>query len=95
MFGDLALRESGSGVTQRRVSTDRVRDFLSRALRVAGASKDPAWAVAEALTEASVRGVDSHGIRLLIHYIHVVERGRINPKPRLSFAQSGPGDRHG
>jgi len=47
--------------------------------------------VAEALTTTSLRGVDSHGIRLLIHYAHVVERGRVNPRPQLSFRPSGPG----
>jgi LDH2 family malate/lactate/ureidoglycolate dehydrogenase len=36
-----------------------------------------------------MRGVDSHGIRLLLHYIKVVQGGRINPKPKLAFTQTG------
>lgn len=76
---------------QRRSSADSFREFIQSALRAAGTANDSAQAVADALTEASLRGVDSHGVRLLIHYVHVVERGRINPTPRLSFAQSGPG----
>jgi LDH2 family malate/lactate/ureidoglycolate dehydrogenase len=28
-------------------------------------------------------GVDSHGVRLLIHYITVLEGGRLNPRPNL------------
>src|SRR6185437_16466926 len=68
---------------------DRVRVFLETALKSVGTAEDSAAAVASALTEASLRGVDSHGIRLLLHYVKVVESGRINPKPHLSFARSG------
>ncbi len=66
-----------------------VRDFLVRVLQAAGTAEDSACAVADALTDASLRGVDSHGIRLLLHYAHVVATGRINPKPQLSFQRSG------
>jgi ureidoglycolate dehydrogenase (NAD+) len=83
--------ESVSDATPQRGSAAHVREFVLRALRAAGTGEDPARAVAEALTEASLRGVDSHGIRLLIHYAHVLQRGRINPKSRPSFLQSGPG----
>jgi ureidoglycolate dehydrogenase (NAD+) len=69
---------------------DRVRDFLVRALVAASSAPEPASAVAEVLTEASLRGVDSHGIRLLLHYTHVVQTGRINPRPMLSFHRTGP-----
>lgn len=74
-----------------RCAADRVRSFLVNSLVVAGTSSPSASAVAGALTEASLRGVDSHGIRLLIHYTHVVQRGRINATPRLSFRRTGPG----
>ena len=57
----------------------------------AGTSCESADAVAEALTATSLRGVDSHGIRLLLHYVRVVQRGRINPRPKLSFRPTGPG----
>jgi len=69
----------------------RVRGFVVGALGAAGTDEDPARSVAEALTETSLRGIDSHGIRLLMHYCMVVQRGRINPRPRLSFVKSGPG----
>ena len=68
-----------------------VRRFVFTALSAAGTTEDPALAVTEALTEASLRGVDSHGIRLLPHYVRVVRGGRINPAAKLGFRQTGPG----
>ncbi len=65
--------------------------FLMQALSAAGAADESAAAVSDALTEASLRGVDSHGVRLLPHYVHVLQQGRINPRPRLSFSRSAPG----
>jgi ureidoglycolate dehydrogenase (NAD+) len=44
----------------------------------------------EALIEASLRGVDSHGIRLMPHYIDEALAGRINLSPRLRFQQTSP-----
>lgn len=76
------------GTEQRLSSLDDVKKFIFDALRAAGTSHESAQAVTDALTEASLRGVDSHGIRLLIHYTKVVTNGRVNPTPQLSFAQS-------
>jgi len=41
--------------------------------------------VVNGLIETSLRGVDSHGIRLLPHYIKAALSGRINLDPRLAF----------
>lgn len=77
-------------MVKRLVSAQSVRQFLLRALQLAGTAQDCASAVADALTETSLRGVDSHGIRLLIHYVRVAEGGRINRNPQLSFSLSAP-----
>jgi ureidoglycolate dehydrogenase (NAD+) len=74
-----------------RASADQIREFASNALIAAGTEADAAQSVANALTETSLRGVDSHGIRLLLHYIKVVQGGRINPSPRLAFTKTGLG----
>jgi LDH2 family malate/lactate/ureidoglycolate dehydrogenase len=39
--------------------------------------------VARALSTASLRGVDSHGVRLLPHYLRVLAGGRVSSDPRL------------
>lgn len=62
--------------------------FIADALRSAGSADDPAAAVARALTSTSMRGIDSHGVRLLPHYIRVLREGRVAPAPQLTVEQS-------
>lgn len=79
-----------AGIKLRRVLSNHVQDFAEAALVAARTDREVARSVAIALTQASLRGVDSHGIRLLVHYAKVAQTGRINLKPRLSFTQTGP-----
>ena len=46
--------------------------------------------VANGLCETSLRGVDSHGIRLLPHYVNSAINGRKNSKPKFIFHQTFP-----
>lgn len=72
-----------------RASSDQISHFAANALMAAGSRLDVAQSVADALTETSLRGVDSHGIRLLPHYARGVQGGRINPDPKLAFTRTG------
>lgn len=74
-----------------RVSSGLLREFARNALIAAGTQLDAAQSVANALTETSLRGIDSHGIRLLLHYIKAVQGGRINPSPKLAFTRTAAG----
>jgi ureidoglycolate dehydrogenase (NAD+) len=74
-----------------RASSGEISEFVANALMAAGTRIDAARSVADALTETSLRGVDSHGIRLLLHYIKAVQGGRINPDPKLAFTPTGAG----
>jgi LDH2 family malate/lactate/ureidoglycolate dehydrogenase len=74
-----------------RASPDQISEFAANALMAAGTHIDAAQSVANALTETSLRGVDSHGIRLLLHYVKSVKGGRINPNPNLAFSRTGAG----
>lgn len=69
----------------KRFSADKISGFLETALKAVRVRDDVIKHVAEGLLNASIRGVDSHGIRLLPHYIAAVEGGRINPDPRYKF----------
>jgi len=44
--------------------------------------------VIDKLIETSLRGVDSHGIRLMPHYIRATITGRINPDPDFRFKKT-------
>jgi len=65
--------------------------FLKRALSFEGVEDYSAFCVANGLVDASLRGVDSHGIRLFRHYIAAVRGGRINPEPKFLFTNESSG----
>lgn len=69
----------------RNVDSENVRSFVYTCLKKAGADNPSAEAVARSLEGASLRGVDSHGVRLLPHYIKALTGGRINGSPKLSY----------
>ena len=49
-----------------------------------------AKSVSFGLCETSLRGVDSHGIRLIPHYIDSAIKGRKNPRPNYKFHSTFP-----
>ena len=72
----------------KRFSEERIYNFLKSALKAVNVRGDVLEHVARGLISASIRGVDSHGIRLLPNYIAAVEGGRINPDPQYRFEQT-------
>lgn len=69
----------------KRFGEEKIYKFLESALKAVNVRDDVIKHVAKGLLNASIRGVDSHGIRLLPHYIAAVEGGRINPDPQYRF----------
>lgn len=65
--------------------------FGSTILKRVGVDSASAEAVSEGVCEASLRGVDSHGIRLLPHYIESARLGRKNGKPSFKLRETYPG----
>ena len=59
--------------------------FVFSILNKVGLDKFSNDCVTKGLCEASLRGVDSHGIRLLNHYVNSAIYGRKNPKPKFKF----------
>lgn len=62
--------------------------FAYEALIKSGVREDVAEITAKGLWLTSLRGVDSHGIRLLVHYIHSLRAGRLNPDPNYTWQQT-------
>lgn len=67
-----------------------VRDLLDRVLGRHGVRPDIATHVSRGLVEASLRGVDSHGVQLFPHYVDALRAGRINGTPNLRFTRESP-----
>ena len=74
--------------SEKLVPSDNIKEFIKKILFKAGVREDVLCNVAEGLIQASLRGIDSHGIRLLPHYVKGVEAGRINPNPDFSFEKT-------
>ncbi|MDR2668984.1 MAG: Ldh family oxidoreductase [Desulfovibrio sp.] len=55
-----------------------------------GVCEDACFHVSEAVIQASLRGVDSHGINLFPHYYAALKAGRINARPRFTPVRTGP-----
>ncbi|WMS44099.1 Ldh family oxidoreductase [Acuticoccus sp. MNP-M23] len=64
--------------------------FLEAALLASGADADTAESATRAMMHATRFGVDSHGVRLLDHYITEMEHGRVTKTPSLAFSQTLP-----
>ena len=64
-------------------------DHVRRRLEQAGLSDQHARFAAEAICLASLRGTDSHGIRLLPHYLSALKSGRINVSATFDFVRTG------
>ena len=58
-------------------------------LLAAGLRKEEARTVAESLVEANLRGIDSHGVARLPHYLNRIEHGSIKAQPKLQFEKLG------
>ncbi|TPI50043.1 Ldh family oxidoreductase [Mesorhizobium sp. B2-9-1] len=65
--------------------------FCSLVLQSHGASESAAAACARALSEASLRGVDTHGVRLLPLYVQWIKGGRLNTSANIKYSKVAPG----
>jgi LDH2 family malate/lactate/ureidoglycolate dehydrogenase len=82
----MAALDDGIAVPQ-----DRLSAFVAAALTARGSAPAQAAAVARALVSTSLRGVDSHGIRLLPHYLRALHGGRIAKAPAMTVERTAPG----
>jgi len=71
------------------VDAKKLESLCVGVLLKAGVSAKLAKEVVHSLTATSLRGVDSHGIRLIPHYVEVVRLGRVNKKPAMKFKKTG------
>jgi LDH2 family malate/lactate/ureidoglycolate dehydrogenase len=72
-----------------RFDSREVEQFSRAVLLAAGADEATADAATRAMMHGSRLGVDSHGIRLLPHYVTAVTGGRVNGRPNLRYVSEG------
>ncbi|MGR3592160.1 MAG: Ldh family oxidoreductase [Limimaricola soesokkakensis] len=74
-----------------RVALEEMERFSRAALAAVGADNPTIEAVTKALLHASAHGVDTHGFRLLPHYLQGLSEGRLNGAPKLKIVRETGG----
>jgi ureidoglycolate dehydrogenase (NAD+) len=67
-----------------------LNQFGSGLLRAAGLQKPAALLVSDSLVESNLRGIDSHGIARLPHYLARIRAGSIEARPKIDVRQLAP-----
>jgi len=67
------------------IPSEKLKDFCIAVLKNRSVKEDVIYHVSESLIQTSLRGVDSHGIELLPHYIRAIDSKRINPNPIYNY----------
>lgn len=73
------------------LSTGTLDRAMRGALRQRGLSEEHAGWVAEGLLETSLRGVDTHGVRLFPTYLAELDGGRSRARPEMAWVGEAPG----
>ncbi|HEX2255428.1 MAG TPA: Ldh family oxidoreductase [Afifellaceae bacterium] len=73
-----------------RIEAEAARRFVAELMRARGLPEADAAVVAACLVRADLRGVETHGIMRLPIYLERLERGLVNPKPRLELRRVTP-----
>ena len=67
------------------IPANKIEKFLSAVFSKLGLDDFSRSAVVDGLMFASIRGIDSHGIRLAPHYANCAQTGVKNPRPKFSI----------
>jgi L-2-hydroxycarboxylate dehydrogenase (NAD+) len=79
------------GAEDVRVPAATIIAFIADALMACGLPRDHAFSVARLMTEADLVGSDAHGVFRIAQYVGRLKKKMINPTPKISVRQSGPG----
>jgi LDH2 family malate/lactate/ureidoglycolate dehydrogenase len=66
-----------------KLPVEPLRPYLESLFEVAGVPKEDAAVVTDTFLEANLRGVDTHGVRLIPAYIRRLREGGVNPVPDI------------
>ena len=66
-----------------KILPNKINKFFDSILSKLSVPKKDRNLLIKSLLDSSIRGVDSHGIRLFSHYVKCIENGRIKAKPKM------------
>lgn len=67
------------------INHKKIETFIDNVLVKIKVKKNDRHLFIKSLVGSSLRGVDSHGIRLFSHYVHCLEKGRIKANPKMKI----------
>ncbi|KAF2103190.1 putative malate/L-lactate dehydrogenase [Rhizodiscina lignyota] len=73
-----------------RVPPSSIHSFVTSIFQAAGVPPEHASLIADSLTLADLRGVDTHGVNRVPVYLQRVKAGVLDPSPQLSFVSKSP-----
>ena len=73
-----------------RVSSEALRDWVTKVFTRVGMPPQDAAIEAEVLVWANLRGVDSHGVLQIPRYVQAVEAGNMNVRPNIRVLKETP-----
>jgi L-2-hydroxycarboxylate dehydrogenase (NAD+) len=76
--------------TEARVPAAKLNAFITRAFTAAGIPPDDAAVLGEFVTEADLRGSDTHGVIRMPNYCKRIRAGGVNPRPKLRIIEEQP-----
>jgi len=71
------------------ISSQELGEFLSKVLAKAKLRKKIYAPLVAGIVETSLRGVDSHGVRLVPMYLQDFESNKVNASPKFAFKKTG------
>jgi LDH2 family malate/lactate/ureidoglycolate dehydrogenase len=91
--GQPVTSEATAGVVtaEWRVSAEALSDLCAAIFVAAGLPEAAALLAAAAISEADLRGVPSHGVRLVPEYVARLRAGGLNPRPHLRVVRESAG----
>lgn len=72
------------------VDHQRLTQFCTRLFQAAGLSPADARLVTDSLVASNLRGIDSHGVGRVSHYLDRIRHGSINPRPAVRVEKLSP-----
>lgn len=76
-----------------RIPADRLERIMHAALAARGVASEHAALVVDGLLTASLRGVDTHGVRLFPTYLAELDGGRSRARPDMTWSSAGAATR--
>jgi ureidoglycolate dehydrogenase (NAD+) len=70
------------------INSEKLKSMIIEIFNNLGVKSEISRLCVDGLIHTSLRGVDTHGIRLIPHYVNAIESGRLNKDPDITFEQT-------